>query len=175
MKGQIVPRDFERASPLGKIPALQVNDFCIADSAVISAFLDKQFSTGTPLYPSNPQEYARTLWFERYADVTLADITYKKIFFENIIKPALLGQTSNKEMVEYAVLHELPPMLDYVSESMANNSWIAGDYFSIADIAITVQLLALKTAGIELTEDKWLNLRDYLKRITNRQSFRNII
>ena len=35
LKGQIVPNEFEHASPLGKIPALQVNNFCIADSSVI--------------------------------------------------------------------------------------------------------------------------------------------
>jgi len=95
----------------------------------------------------------------------------RKFFFENIIKPALLGQNSNKEVGEHAILHELPEMLDYMNESISKNLWIAGDYFSMADIAIVVQLLALKTVGSELAEDRWLKFKNYLKRGVSRPSF----
>jgi glutathione S-transferase len=175
LTGQVVPNDFLHASPLGKIPALQVNNFCIADSSVISAYLDRKFITGSLLYPHNPEKYAKTLWFERYADTTLSDITYKKIFMENVIKPALLDQKSNREIVEYAMLNELPPILDYINESVTENLWIAGDHFSIADIAIVVQFLALKTSGFEISENRWLGIKSYLKKVLDRPSFQEII
>jgi glutathione S-transferase len=174
LKGQIVPNEFDRASPLGKIPALQVNDFYIADSAVISAYLDRQYTTGTLLYPSNPEEYAKALWFERYADTTLSDITYKKIFIESVIKPALLNQKGNKEIIEYAIQNELPPMLDYINWAITENLWIAGDHFSMADVAIVVQLLALKQSRFEISENRWLGINNYLKKVLDRPSFQGI-
>lgn len=175
LTGQIVPNDFEHASPLGKIPALQVDNFCIADSSVISAYLDRLYTTSTLLYPYNPEEYAIALWFERYADTTLSDITYKKIFIEGVIKPALLNQKGDKEIVEYAILNELPPMLDYINRSVTENLWIAGDHFSMADVAIVVQLLALKKSGFEISENRWLGIKNYLQKVLDRPSFQGII
>jgi glutathione S-transferase len=173
-KGLPIPDDFLCASPLGKIPALQVDDFRIADSAVITAYLDRKFSTGTSLYPNSSEEYAKALWFERYADTTFSDVAYHKIFKECIIKPALLAQETNREIVEKAIKIELPPMLDYLSQSVMHGQWIAGEQFSMADIAIVIQLLALKRAGIEISESKWSDLNNYLMRVIHRPSFNAI-
>lgn len=172
--GQIVPDEFEQASPLGKIPALQVNNFCIADSSVISAYLDRLYTTGTLLYPINPEEYAKALWFERYADTTLSDVTYKKIFMESVIIPFLFKQEGNKEIVEYAILNELPPMLDYIDRVVTENLWCAGDHFSMADVAMVVQLLALKKSGFEISENKWPAIKNYFEKVLNRPSFHGI-
>lgn len=79
--------------------------FCIAVDNVGNVL---QYNAGTVLYPHNPEEYAKTLWFERSADTALSDITYKKIFTENVIIPVLLNQKSNNEIVEHAILKELP-------------------------------------------------------------------
>ncbi len=173
--GQTVSDEFDHASPLGKIPALQVNNFCIADSSVISAYLDRLYTTDILLYPTNPEEYAKTLWFERYADTTLSDITYKKIFTESVIKPFLFKQEGNKEIIEYAILKELPPMLDYINRVVTENLWIAGDHFSMADVAIVVQLLALKKSGFEISENRWPAIQNYLKKVLDRPSFHDIV
>src|SRR5579872_7436808 len=76
--GQSVPQEFIKVSPLGKIPALQVDNYCVADSTVICAYLDKKFSTGQKLYPESPEDYAKTRWFENYANTNFSDIAYKK-------------------------------------------------------------------------------------------------
>ncbi len=39
LRNELVPQDFEQLSPLGKIPLLQIGNWGIADSAVITAFL----------------------------------------------------------------------------------------------------------------------------------------
>ena len=75
---QTVPVEFDRASQLGKIPALQVGNYCIADSAAIAGYLDRQFVSGNSLYPTDPEEYGRALWFEHFSDTTLTEIAYKK-------------------------------------------------------------------------------------------------
>ena len=169
--GQPVPKEFERASPLGKIPALQVSDFLIADSAVIAGYLDRKFSTGNKLYPANAEEYAKALWFEHYSDVTLAGVITQKILFERLVKPKVLKQASDEKLVDHVVANELPSLLSYLNTSISNKDWFTGSHFSMADVAIAIQLLALETAEVEMSEQQYPALTKYMKKIVNRKSF----
>jgi glutathione S-transferase len=171
--GKEIPTDFAEVSVLGKIPALQVDDFCIADSSVITAYVDKKFDTGNRLYPSNPEEFARALWFEHYADNRLTEIIYKKIFFELVIKPNVLNLTTNMSLVNEGK-EEVPALLNYLNESVSKFTWIAGETFSMADVAVTMQLIALEMAGYQIGED-WRELNQYISKIKARPSFQAIL
>src|ERR1700722_10582316 len=61
---QPVPSEFEEVSPCGKIPALQIESFHTTDSAVIVNFLEKKWPHH-PVYPSNAENFAKTLWYEK--------------------------------------------------------------------------------------------------------------
>lgn len=173
LRNELIPEAFEQLSPLGKIPLLQIGDWGIADSAVITAFLDREFSSEKKLYPDNSREYAKALWFEHYADTTLTDVIHKKIFFQKVIKPALLNQPADLTIVEKAISVELPPLLTYLDRELEKNEWLADQRFSIADIAVVVQLLALKKAGVSL--DNWKNLNTYVKNVTQQPSFLTVL
>lgn len=169
---QEVPLEFEQISPLGKIPALQVDNFSISDSAVICAYLEKKFSSGNSLYPSNPEDYAKALWFEQYADRTLTDIAYRKIFYECVIKPKILNLQPDEAIVNQAKQHELPELLNFLDKTLASRMFIVSEQFSIADIAITTQLLALIMAGFEIKQQKWKYLVQYLENMLSRPSIK---
>lgn len=173
LRNEVVPEEFDRLSPLGKIPVLQMSDCGIADSAVITAFLDRQFPSDKKLYPDNPKEYAKALWFERYADTTLTDVVHKKIFLQKVIKPALLNQPTDLAIVERATSSELPPLLTYLDQALERNDWLADQRFSMADTAVVVQLLSLKKADVSL--DDWKNLDKYIKRVVEQPSFLRVM
>ena len=65
--------EFERLSPLRRIPVLVDGDFSISDSSVICDYLDDAYP-GHSLYPRDPKERARAHWFEEYADTRLGDL-----------------------------------------------------------------------------------------------------
>lgn len=173
--GQSIPDTFNKISPLGKIPALQVGDFAIADSSVIAAYLDKKFPDEKNLYPINAEEYAKALWFEHYSDTVLTEIAYKKIFLEIVVKPNVLKQEPNYPLVEHAKNEVLPAILDYLNNSIAENEWFADNEFSMADVAISTQLLALKMSDINIDEQRWFNLNKFLQKIILRDSYKNFI
>jgi glutathione S-transferase len=104
----------------------------------------------------------------------LTHVAYKKIFLEVVVKPNVLNLEPNWDVVREAQIKELPALLDYLNQEVKPFSWIAGDEFSIADIAIATQLIALKMAGFEI-KDKWEDLGCYLTTVLNRPSFRRII
>ena len=64
------PAGWDKLSPTGKIPVVAVDDFELADSSVISAYLE-QTHPEPALYPRDAKERARALWLEEYCDSTV--------------------------------------------------------------------------------------------------------
>ncbi|HEX2580145.1 MAG TPA: glutathione S-transferase family protein [Rhabdochlamydiaceae bacterium] len=170
-KGQTPSLEFLAASPLGKIPALRQGNFSIAESSVIVAYLDRKYPEH-PLYPSQPEEFAKVLWFQQYGDEVIASVVHHKILFEKIVKPKLFGQTTNQAVLDEAVNNELPKILSYLENELKGKKWIAGNQFTAADIAIGNHFVSLKQCDIEITADKWPNLARYTKDLFARPSFK---
>jgi len=171
--GESISPEFNTASPLGKIPAISIGNYSIADSAVIAGYLDRKFSTGNKLYPDNAESYALALWFEHFSDTTLTTVSYQKIFLEKVVKPKVLGHQPNLELVNQAINKELPPLLDYLNQEIANREWFSGDTFSMADVAIATQLLALEMCGVTVVE-QYQDLRAHFEKTIKRKSFESI-
>src|SRR4026208_1613599 len=79
-----VSPEYKKISPLGKIPAFEDGGRYLPDSSVICAYPERKPPT-PPLYPSDPYEYGRALWFEEYADTALMAEIGPKIFFQKLI------------------------------------------------------------------------------------------
>ena len=168
-----VSDDFKKMSPLGKIPVYQDGDKVLPDSSVICAYLEK-IHPQPPLYPSDPFEYARALWFEEYADTALVNVFGPKIFFQKVINPAFFGKPTDEEIVNKAVIEELPPLFNYL-ESQIKGAHLAGPSFSIADIAVGSQFVNLHHAGYGAAPKQWPNLAKYVAAIHARPSFKALI
>jgi glutathione S-transferase len=78
------PED-RKMSPLGKIPALRDGDRAFSDSSVICQYLER-LHPEPAMYPKDPYEFARALWFEEYADTALIEVFGPKIFFPRIVE-----------------------------------------------------------------------------------------
>ena len=86
-----VSPEFKRISPLGKIPVYEDGGRTLPDSSVICAYLERAHPTPA-LYPKDPYDYGRALWFEEYADTALAGEIGAKIFFPLVVGPLFLGR-----------------------------------------------------------------------------------
>src|SRR5215467_10826470 len=79
-------QEFERLSPLRRIPVLMDGDFHISDSSVICAYLDEACD-GHRLFPADPKERARARWLEEFADTRLGDVFIWGLFYQKIVRP----------------------------------------------------------------------------------------
>jgi glutathione S-transferase len=170
---QATDEEFRKLSPTGKIPAFRDGDKGFADSSVISLYLEKTHPAPS-LYPSDPFEYARALWFEEYADSAMVGVIGPKIFFEKIVAPRFFNREPNLESVEKAVKEDLPPLFEYL-ESQLTGEYLAGNQLSIGDIAVCSMLVNLFHAGYGIDTQKFPKLARYVARIHERPSFRNCI
>ena len=165
--------DFRKISPLGKIPGFRDGDKGFSDSSVICAYLEKKHPSPS-LYPSDPYEYARSLWFEEYADSAMVQVIGPKIFFEKVVNPKFFNKPTNEETVAKAVNEELPPVLAYVESQLAGD-YLAGNQLTVGDIAVCSMLVNLFHAGVTLDTAKYPKLARYAARIHERPSFRACI
>src|SRR5208282_5558033 len=168
------PASYRKISPLGKIPAYQDGDRTLADSSVIIAYLEKT-KPEPSLYPSDPYEYARALWFEEYGDGGLAPIMGAKVFFPKVVAPRFLNRPPDLAAIQKVVDEEVPPLLDYLEGEIAGKEWLVGNRFSIADIGVATQFVNLNLAGYSVDPKRWPKLTAYLGKVHARPSFKAVI
>ena len=169
-----IPQDYINASPLGKIPAYSEKDWSIADSGVISDYLETQYPS-IALLPADPKERARAKWFEKYGDETLASVIHTKIFVERVVKPVVLKQKTDETIVEKAIKEELPSLFNYLEKEIGDKQYIAGNQFSIADIAIVTHFVSLEKSNVKIDAQKWPKLAAYVQHIIKRDSFQKAL
>src|SRR3954470_12484287 len=105
--------EFERFSPLRRIPVLIDGDLSVSDSTVICEYLDETYA-GHPLLPRDPKDRARARWLEEYADTRLGDLFIWGLFYQKVVHPLVWGEPGDPARIEKAVNEDIPVALDYL-------------------------------------------------------------
>ena len=161
--------DYRKMSPLGKIPAFKDGEHTLCDSSVICAYVERVHPTPA-LYPADPYEYARALWFEEYGDSALVGVFGPKIFFEKVVAPAFFKRATNQDVVDKAVAEEVPPLCAYLEGQLAGE-FLVGDRLSIGDLGIASPFVNLRHAGYGVDAARFPKLAAYVERMLARPSF----
>ncbi len=131
--------EFLVASPFRKIPALIDGDFTLCDSTAIATYFEA-LQPEPSITPGNAKAKAKAIWFEEFAD-TILIASGGKVLFNRFVSPKLMGKPGDETTAEQG-LKELEPILAYL-ESQCGDGWLAGDDFSIGDIAVAATLRSL--------------------------------
>jgi len=166
--------EYRKMSPLGKIPAFRDGDRTFSDSSVICQYLERVHPEPS-LYPKDPYEFARALWFEEYADTALVEVVGPKIFFPRIVGKKFMGQEPDEAAIQKAIDEELPIRFDYLESQLGTGTYIVGDRLSIADITLASMFVNLAHAGVSVDAKRWPKLAKYVATHTERASFRPLI
>jgi glutathione S-transferase len=164
---------FLRMSPLGKIPFLEEDGFVVPDSSVICAYLERTHPEPA-LYPSDARQFARALWFEEYGDTRLVEAT-GPVFFQRFVRPNILGEKTDENVVRDALSNTVPPAFDYLESQAGTVEGIVAGRFTIADVAICSPLVNFHAAGEALDGRRWPKLVRYYAAMTERPAFREIL
>ena len=164
------PEEFYAISPLGKIPVYQDGDFTVPDSSVIIAYLERVHPNPS-LYPSDPQEFARALFLEEYADTKLAE-TMGPVFFQRVVRKRIFKQEPDEDVVKKAIEEGFAPVFDYLEKTLGDREYAAGSAFSVADIAIGTQFQNLRHGDEDVDAARWPKLAEHVQRTLSRPSFK---
>ena len=164
--------EYRQKSPLGKVPCWEDGDFILPDSSCIIAYLERAHPQPA-LYPSDPKEYGRALWYEEYADSKLMD-TLSPVFFQRFVQKTFFKQEPDEAAVAQALV-DAEPYFDYLDGEIGDRAAMAGDRFSIADIALGSVFVNFAHGGERVDAGRWPRLAAYLEGIHSRPSFKGII
>lgn len=168
-----VSDDYKRMHPLGKIPTLTDGERVLPDSSAICAYLER-LHPAPALYPADPYEAARALWYEEFADAGLINGTIVP-FQERVVGPAFFKRASDAARIEQALKEILPPLFDYLEREIGDGEYVVGNRFSIADIALGTQFVNFDHGQERVDASRWPRLAAYVERLHARPSFKALI
>ena len=145
--------EFERLSPLRRIPVLIDGDLVLCDSSVICAYLDEAYR-GASLLPANPRDRARARWLEEFADSRLGDVFIWGLFYQKLVHPMVWGEPGDHERVERTLNEDVPRALDYLEQELPASGFLFGQ-LGLADIAIASFFRNADYAGFTPDSARW--------------------
>jgi glutathione S-transferase len=154
--------EFERLSPLRRIPVLIDGDFTISDSSVICAYLDEAYP-GHALFPADPKERARARWFEEYADTRLGDAFIWGLFYQKIVHPIVWSEPGDQKRIEKSLDEDIPAALDYLEGVLPAGGFLFGEV-GVADISIASFFRNGAYAGFEVDAERWPRTARFVER-----------
>jgi glutathione S-transferase len=154
--------EFERLSPLRRIPVLVDGDVCLSDSSVICAYLDEAYPD-RPLLPADPKDRARARWLEEYSDTRLGDLFIWSLFYQKVVRPAVWGEQPDEERVAKTLGEGLPRELDYLERELPASGFLFGE-IGLADISIATFFRNGAYAGFEADPGRWPTVAGFVER-----------
>ena len=167
--------EFLAMNPAAQVPVLvDDDDTVVVDSNAICEYLEEVYpDRGKTLLgadaPARAEVRRLTAWFDIkfYREVTNCLVGEK-------IQKRFLGlghPDSNAIRAGHANIHT---HLDYIAWLTERRSWLAGDDFSLADVAAAAHLSCLDYIG-DVPWDDHPEARDWYARIKSRKTFRPIL
>jgi glutathione S-transferase len=153
--------EFREASPFGKMPGFRDGDFTICDSSAIVTYIEAKYPE-PPLFPAEPKERARAVWFDEFADTIFMEAG-RKVFFNRIVLP-LMRRDGDLAAADHAATEELPRLYTYLEGVVPADGWLVGDKMTIADIAVVSPFVNMLHAGAEPEPAMFPKLTAYVSR-----------
>ena len=146
--------EFERLSPLRRIPVLVHDGLSLSDSSVICAWLDERWPE-PPLLPRGADDRARARWFEEYADTRLGDVFIWGLFYQKFVRPLIWNEEGDAARIEKTLTRDLPRELDYLERELPETGFLFGEEIGLADISIATFFRNGAYVGFEPDPERW--------------------
>ncbi|MDH5748384.1 MAG: glutathione S-transferase family protein, partial [Rhodospirillales bacterium] len=190
-----LPEDYHRLNPKGLVPVIVNNGVAIAESLVILEYLEDAFPESS-FRPQSPEARAKMrLWMRKIEDgVHVASRTvgvclvnrhiYKAKGAEKIDKyyAKMRDQVRrNNDQVNIASGLDSPLLPDAVAtfrrlfeemdSTLSESAWLAGDTYSLADIALVVYVRRLESFMMAPLWKNLAHLNEWYERISQRPAY----
>ncbi len=165
--------DFLALNPAGDVPVLvEADGTTLSNSAVICEYLEEVYPEKT-LLGHDPVQRAEVRRLVGWFDVKFNREVTDNLFGEKIMKQILhLGEPHGPSVrAGHANIHY---HLDYIGFLIERRRWLAGDDFSLADVAAAAHISAIDYMG-DVPWDEHHAARDWYARIKSRPSFKPLL
>ncbi|KAH7433030.1 hypothetical protein KP509_07G051100 [Ceratopteris richardii] len=167
---------FLALQPFGQIPVLEDEDedLKIFESRAIARYIANKYETqGTPLYGKTLKDKAKV---EQWLEVESQNYNppISTVVAQLVFVP-MRGGTPNMDVVNEN-LAKLEKVLDIYEEHLSKSEYLAGDFFSLADLShipYTHYLINIAKKGDVITSRKHVN--EWWQKISSRPSWQKVV
>ena len=135
---------------------------------MICAYLEKKFPKPA-LYPSDPYDYARALWFEEFMDGGVVPARGPEGLLRAGAEAAVLGRqgadAADEETAKKILRRTRRRCFAYLEKELGDHEFFVGDRLTIADIAVASILVNPRHAGFAPERKRLPKLRAFLDRM----------
>ncbi|KAH7433033.1 hypothetical protein KP509_07G051300 [Ceratopteris richardii] len=160
--------------PFGQIPVLQDEGLTMFESRAIARYIASKYEAqGTPLYGRSLQERAKV---EQWLEVESQNYNppIAAAVCELVVKP-MKGAPTYMQIVNES-LAKLEKVLDIYEDHLSKNEYLAGNFFSLADLShipFTHYLVNVAKKGEAITSRKHVNA--WWLKISSRPSWQKVL
>jgi len=164
--------EFERISPVRRVPVYVDGHVTIPDSTVICEYLEDRFRD-PPLLPPDPDRRARARWLEEYADSRMGEVFVWRLFNNLVINRYVWGQEVDRKLLQDTIDREIPAVLDYLETVLTEDGYLF-DAISIADISIASFFRNADFSGYSVDMSRWPVTGSFVRRILAEDAFASL-
>jgi glutathione S-transferase len=161
--------EFERLSPVRRIPVLIDDEVELADSTAICEYLEDRYPS-PPLLPKLAAERARARWLEEFADTRMGEVFIWRLFNQLVINPFVWGEETDQEILRRALEEEIPSVLDYLETQVPAEGFLFGP-IGVADIAIASFFRNAAFARFAIDDQRWPRTAAHVRRALDHPGF----
>lgn len=154
--------EFNKISPLGKVPALQDGDITLCDSTVICEYLEDIYPE-INVYPINHANKAKARWVEELADSRVTELA-AGIFFQRFMRPMAFKKDPDEALIAKIIDKDLPPILDYLETLVPATDFIFGE-LQLADVSLVSPFINASYANYTVDAQRWPKLSAFIDRV----------
>jgi glutathione S-transferase len=164
--------EFLALNPAAEVPVLIDNDDVLAGTEAIVEYLDEMYREKM-LIGINPLDRAEVRRLVAWFDIKMNREVTENLVGEKMATRVGRGGQPNSQAIR-AGHANLPHHLDYIGYLVDRRRWLAGEFFSVADLTAAAHLSTLDYLGDVPWEQHEL-AREWYARIKSRPSFRAIL
>jgi glutathione S-transferase len=165
--------EFLSLNPAGDVPVLvEPQGAILVDGQVICEYLEESYAASDLLGPT-PIQRAETRRLTSWFDLKFSEEVTDNLVGEKYSK-RLFGLGDPHAPAIRAGLANIHYHLEYIEYLSEQRRWLAGDDFSLADIAAAAQLSVVDFIG-DVPWDKHPQAKDWYARVKSRPSFRPLL
>ncbi|HLY57558.1 MAG TPA: glutathione S-transferase family protein [Stellaceae bacterium] len=165
--------DFLAMNPAGEVPVLVEPDgTVIVDSGVIAEYIEETYRE-RPLIGIDPIGRAEVRRLVAWFDLKMNREATQNLVGEKLMK-RMMGYGQPNSQAIRAGHTNLHHHLDYIGWLVERRRWLAGDHFSLADIAAAAHLSVIDYIG-DVPWGQHELAKDWYARIKSRPSFRPLL
>ncbi|MEZ7813984.1 MAG: glutathione S-transferase family protein [Paracoccaceae bacterium] len=194
------PDDYHKLNPKGLIPLIIHGDFALPESNLILEYLEDAFPMHNPLRPQSPKDRAvMRLWMRRIEDgIHVASRTIGVC----IVNRHIYNQADKQKLADYYAnmrdtvrknndqiniqmglgspllkdsLHAFKKLFYEMDVQLKENTWLAGQVFSLADVSLAVYLTRLSSFQMSPLWADLTHLRAWFESIEQRVSYQKAV